>query len=157
MSATIHVLGRIGREPELRPAGQSQVCSFPVAVDHRSRSDAGDTTKRTVWYKVETWSKSAGVAARHLRKGQRIYVHGEHDEDRWTDKDGIPRTAQVIRNARWDFADAATPDSAPRREEAPAARGQGADPGPAERQEAGRPAAASQPAAAAFGDEEPPF
>ncbi len=143
--AHLHILGTIGRDPVLRTAGESQVCDFSVAVNHRGKDKTGALTERTVWYKVSVWSRSGQAAAQHLRKGMRVYIHGTHDVETYTDAQGQARTANLIRNAVWDFADA-------KRSDQPAAIAPAAA--------ASAPAPAENPAgkrAAAVDDDEPPF
>jgi single-strand DNA-binding protein len=149
-SAHIHILGRLGRDPVTRQAGETTVCALAIAVDRTGRDQAGNPLKRTVWYEVDIWSRRGQTAAKHLRKGQRVYCHGTHDERHWTDAEGRARVTQQIKNADFAFADEPAGDAAGTRK-APAAQ-EGESPTPP----ANRPTAVP-PAAANPDDAEPPF
>lgn len=68
----IEMIGRLGKEPELRytPTGE-MVCEISVATDHYKGAN-----KVTVWFKVTVWGEMAKIAAESLHKGNLVYVHG---------------------------------------------------------------------------------
>ncbi len=68
----IEMIGRLGKEPELRylPGGE-MVCEISVATDHYKGQN-----KVTVWFKVTVWGDMAKIAADNLHKGNLVYVHG---------------------------------------------------------------------------------
>ena len=80
----IVLIGRLGREPELRftPAGK-QVTSFNVAVD-----DGFGDNKKTIWLRVSAWDKLAETCNNHLKKGSLVLVEGRLTADPAT---GSPR------------------------------------------------------------------
>ena len=68
----ITVAGKLGRDAELRTAGDGQVCSFSVAVDQRNGRD-----KTTNWWRVSLWGKRGEALAQYLTKGASVTVSGE--------------------------------------------------------------------------------
>lgn len=70
---TIH--GNVGRDAELRAAGQDSVLSFSVGV-----SDGFGDKRRTIWYDVSLWGKRAEKLAQHITKGKKVVVVGEHGD-----------------------------------------------------------------------------
>lgn len=61
--------------------------------------------KKTLFFNLTFWGKSAESAARHLGKGSRIAINGELDVDEWNDKQtGQKRTAVKIHVRDWEFA-----------------------------------------------------
>ena len=68
----ITVAGKLGRDAELRSAGNDQVCSFSVAVDQRNGRD-----KSTNWWRVSLWGKRGEALAQYLTKGASVTVSGE--------------------------------------------------------------------------------
>ena len=82
--------GNLGRDPELRNAGGTNVCDFSVAV----RAGFGDR-ESTLWVKATVWGNRAQSMADKLAKGDLVSVTGELSEEEWTDRDG---------NARKDLA-----------------------------------------------------
>lgn len=69
---TISIAGTLGRDAEVRQAGDNDVCSFSVAVD-----DGFGDNKKTLWFDVARWGKGAAGLARVLVKGSRVAVSGD--------------------------------------------------------------------------------
>lgn len=74
------IIGRLGRDPDLKTTGSGrQVCNLSIASDH----GFGDR-KSTTWVRASVWGKAGENAARFLRKGSEVAVQGvvytrEHD------------------------------------------------------------------------------
>lgn len=82
------VIGNLGRKPELRYTAQGKpVLSFSLAS-----TKPADTTRNfpavTTWFDVVVWGKSGETLSKQLDKGSRVYVEGETQKRKWTDKDG---------------------------------------------------------------------
>ncbi len=75
--------GRLGRDAELKDAGQYQVCEFAVAVD----VGFGDK-KHTVWVDCGYWGKPGVAVQPYLTKGKSVSVSGEFDLETFTKRDG---------------------------------------------------------------------
>ena len=74
---TILIIGRLGRDPEMRftPSGQA-VTNFNLA-SNRQYSDAnGDSIKETTWFRVSAWGKTAENVNQFLHKGSLVMVEG---------------------------------------------------------------------------------
>ena len=68
------LVGRLGRDPELRytPSGTA-VANFSLATDERWSSN-GESQSRTEWHNIVVWSKLAEICNQYLTKGTpRIY------------------------------------------------------------------------------------
>lgn len=86
------ILGRLGRDPELRTtqSGQS-VCNFSVATSEKWKDKStGDTQERTEWHNVVAWGKLAEICAEYLQKGREVYIEGKLQTSKY-EKDGIER------------------------------------------------------------------
>jgi len=92
------IIGRLGREPEMRyiESGKA-VTSFSVATD-RSWTDAnGQKQERTVWFRVSAWGKLGEICNQYLAKGRQVMVEGELTEPRpYQAKDGEWRASLDI-------------------------------------------------------------
>ena len=65
--------GNLGKDAEVRNAGGTPVCGFPVAMT----AGYGDK-KQTVWLDCSVWGKQAeGALPGYLKKGQQVAVSGE--------------------------------------------------------------------------------
>jgi len=83
------VLGRLGRDPELRHTGSGKaVCSFSLATD-----EYGDKTE---WHNIVAWEKTAQFIAREGRKGARVLVAGRLQTRKWQADDGTERRRTEI-------------------------------------------------------------
>lgn len=87
MFERISIIGRLGRDPELRQTrGQDPVpvTNFSVAVNYR---DANGNEK-TKWFEVSAWRGLAGPCAEYLAKGDLVYVEGTVTASVYTAQDG---------------------------------------------------------------------
>ena len=76
MYAKTTIVGRLGRDPEMRYTAEgTPVTSFSVAVD----SGYGDK-KRTTWYRVSAWRQLAEVCNQYLTKGRLVLAEGNLSE-----------------------------------------------------------------------------
>ena len=90
---TINLVGRAGREPDVRYfESGSVVANFTLAVNRRSRDEEPD------WFNLEIWGKQAQIAADYVKKGSLIGITGSFKVDTWKDKtSGEDRFKPVIR------------------------------------------------------------
>lgn len=106
---TIVLVGRLGRDPELRftPTGQA-ACTLSVATDHSYTKD-GQTVKQTTWFRVTVWGKQAESANQYLAKGRQVLIEGRLNPDEsggprvWTRQDGTPAASFEVNASRVVF------------------------------------------------------
>jgi single-strand DNA-binding protein len=103
MYQRIVIVGRLGRDPEMRftPSGKA-VTSFSVATDNTHMVD-GKSVKETTWFRVTTWDKQAETCNNFLQKGKLVLVEGRLSTDpktggphMWTSQDGTTRASFEI-------------------------------------------------------------
>lgn len=77
MYQSVTVVGRLGRDPEMRymPNGDP-VTSFSVATDRVWNDKNGQRQKETTWFRVSVFGKSAETANQYLSKGKMVLVEG---------------------------------------------------------------------------------
>ena len=100
---TIIIVGRLGRDPELRytPTGQA-VCNLSVASDSSYTNRDGQRVSQTTWFRVTVWGKQAETASQFLQKGRQVLVEGRLNSDEnggpriWTRQDGTPAASYEI-------------------------------------------------------------
>ncbi len=85
----VFLIGRLGKEPELRytPTGTA-VANFPMATDRKWRDKEGTLHQETDWHNIVIMGKQAEIAASYLKKGSLIFVEGRIQNRSWEDKDG---------------------------------------------------------------------
>ncbi len=99
----IVLLGRLGRDPELRttPGGKT-LCSLSLATDRAVRR-GGNWESETTWHRVIAFDHLAELAGQRLRKGDPVAVLGEVRSRRWEDGDGKARVTHSVVAQRLSF------------------------------------------------------
>ena len=93
------IVGNLGRDPEVRtfPSG-GRVCNITVATtDKWKDKQSGEAREHTEWHRVVFNDRLAEIAGEYLRKGSQVYIEGSIRSRKYTDKDGVERTATEIR------------------------------------------------------------
>lgn len=91
------LIGRLGREPELRyMANGEAVCNFSVATSESWKDSNGQKQERSEWHNVTMYRKLAEIAGKYLTKGSQVYLEGKIQSRKYQGKDGIERTAYEI-------------------------------------------------------------
>ncbi|NJM40503.1 MAG: single-stranded DNA-binding protein [Anaerolineae bacterium] len=90
MYQSITVIGRLGKDPEMRylPNG-NPVTSFNVATDRKYNDASGQLISETTWFRVSVFGKSAETSNQFLSKGKMVLVEGRLRVD---PKSGGPTT-----------------------------------------------------------------
>jgi single-strand DNA-binding protein len=127
------LIGNLGRDPDVRSTQSGeQIVQLAVATSERWRDKAsGERKERTEWHKVVIFNpRLADVAAKYLKKGSKVYIEGQIQTRKWTDKDGQERytTEVVLQQFRGELTllDSAGRDG----------QGESADPAPSRQQPA---------------------
>ncbi len=94
------LVGNLGRDPEVRTLNNGgKVVQLNLATSETWRDkQSGDRQERTEWHKVVIFNENlADVAERFLRKGSKVYVEGQLQTRKYTDKDGAEKyTTEVV-------------------------------------------------------------
>ena len=93
------LVGNLGRDPESRtfPSGD-QVCNVTIATtDKWKDKSSGEMKEATEWHRLVFNGRLAEIAAQYLRKGSQIYVEGQIRTRKFTDKEGVEKSATDIR------------------------------------------------------------
>lgn len=90
----IELIGRLGRDPELRylPDGQAMT-KFSLATDRPVRPGAQPETD---WHQIVCWGKLGEFTGQYLDKGRLVYVSGRMIYRAYETKDGHSRRATEI-------------------------------------------------------------
>ena len=91
------LIGRLGKDPEVRYMPNSEaVCNFSVATSESWKDQNGQRQERTEWHNITMYRKLAEIAGQYLKKGSQVYLEGKIQTRKYTDKNGIERTAYDI-------------------------------------------------------------
>jgi len=97
--ATITVLGRLGRDPELKNHNGQSIADMSLAV---STKRGGEET--TTWYRAAAWGKPGEIIAQYAKKGDLLSVSGAFLPREYTTKDGVQKTSYEIDVKQFAFA-----------------------------------------------------
>lgn len=81
------LVGRLGKNIEIRPAGQHKVGEFSLATSRNGE---------TKWFTCIAWNKQAEFIEKHLGRGLRAVVAGELYDETWEDQQGNEKSRQKL-------------------------------------------------------------
>lgn len=93
------IIGTLGKDPEVRSfSNGGRVASMSVATSERWKDKtSGEYKEKTEWHKVSIMNDGlVGVVEKMLHKGSRVYIEGQLETRKWTDKDGKDRYSTEI-------------------------------------------------------------
>ena len=96
----IMLIGNLGKAPELNVTAEgTPVTKFSLAVNRTYKSATGEKKEETEWFNIVAWRTLAEITERYLHKGSKVYVEGRLTQRKYTDREGVQRTAvEVIAN-----------------------------------------------------------
>ena len=94
------LIGNLGRDPEVRRLTSGDpVVNLSVATSESWRDKAsGERKEKTEWHRVVIFNENlAKVAEQYLHKGSKVYLEGQLQTRKYTDKDGAEKyTTEVV-------------------------------------------------------------
>ncbi|NIA67564.1 single-stranded DNA-binding protein [Pelagibius litoralis] len=93
------LVGNLGRDPEIRSTQDgTRIANLSLATSETWRDrNSGERRERTEWHRVVIFNeKLSEVAEKYLRKGSKIYIEGQLQTRKWTDKDGQDRYSTEV-------------------------------------------------------------
>ena len=96
----IMLIGNLGKDPDFNvtPDG-TPVAKFSLAVSRNTKNRNGERVKETDWFNIVAWRQLAEICEKYLHKGSKVYIEGRLSQRKYTDKEGIQRTAiEVVAN-----------------------------------------------------------
>lgn len=93
------LVGHVGQNPEVRytQAGDP-VVNLSLATSESWKNKSGEKQESTEWHRVSFFGKPAEIVGQYVQKGSQLYVEGKIKSKKYTDKDGIERTAFEIQS-----------------------------------------------------------
>ena len=86
----VHLLGRCGRDPEVRTVGQgnSKVAQFSLCTGGKYQTKDGREVDDTAWHNIVAWRNLAEIAEKYIRKGSQVFIIGHLSYREYTDNAG---------------------------------------------------------------------
>jgi single-strand DNA-binding protein len=97
------LVGNLGFDPEVRATQDGrEIVNLRLATSESWKDRAtGERKEKTEWHRVVIFNENLGrVAKEYLRKGSKVYIEGQLQTRKWTDKDGQEKysTEVVLQN-----------------------------------------------------------
>ncbi|MCH8858596.1 MAG: single-stranded DNA-binding protein [Proteobacteria bacterium] len=95
----VTLIGNLGRDPDVRRLTSGDpVVNLSVATSESWRDKAsGERKERTEWHRVVIFNEHlARVAEQYLRKGSKVYLEGQLQTRKYTDKDGVEKYSTEV-------------------------------------------------------------
>jgi single-strand DNA-binding protein len=93
------LVGNLGRDPEVRNMQSGdRVVSFSIATSESWADRAsGERKERTQWHRIAIFNQKLGeIAEKYLKKGSKVYLEGQLESRKYTDKDGNEREVTEV-------------------------------------------------------------
>ena len=93
------IVGNLGKDPEVRSfQNGGRVASLSIATSERWKDkQTGEIKERTEWHRVSIVSEPiVGIAESYLKKGSKVYIEGQLETRKWTDKEGLEKYATEV-------------------------------------------------------------
>ena len=102
------LVGNLGKDPEVRHTQDGKpIVSISIATSESWRDKAsGERKEKTEWHRVVIFNENlAKVAEQYLKKGSTVYIEGQLQTRKYTDKDGVEKysTEVVLQNFRGEL------------------------------------------------------
>ena len=94
----VHLLGRCGRDPEVRTVGQSnsKVARFSLCTGRKYKTNDGREVDDTAWHNIVAWRNLAETAEKYIRKGSQVFIIGHLSYREYTDNAGNKKNVTDI-------------------------------------------------------------
>ena len=97
------LIGNLGADPEIRRTQDGRpIANLRVATSESWKDkNTGERKEKTEWHRVVIFSEGlCKIAEQYLKKGSKVYLEGQLQTRKWTDKDNIERysTEVVLQN-----------------------------------------------------------
>jgi single-strand DNA-binding protein len=93
------LIGNVGKDPEIRHTQDGKpIVNLSIATSESWRDkSSGERKEKTEWHRVVIFNENiAKIAEQYIRKGSSVYIEGQLQTRKWTDKDGVDKYSTEI-------------------------------------------------------------
>jgi single-strand DNA-binding protein len=93
------LIGNLGADPEVRRTQDGRpIVNLRIATSESWRDkNSGERKEKTEWHRVVIFNEGlCRIAEQYLKKGSKIYLEGQLQTRKWTDKDNIERYSTEV-------------------------------------------------------------
>lgn len=96
----VMLIGNLGKDPDVRHTQDGRpIVNLSIATSESWKDKAsGERKEKTEWHRVTIFNEGiAKVAEQYLKKGSTVYIEGQLQTRKYTDKDGIEKyTTEIV-------------------------------------------------------------
>lgn len=92
----VMLIGRCGKDAEVRTVGDNKVASFTLATTEKYKDRNGQLQENTEWHNIVIWGKLAEVAERYVQKGSQLFIEGKIKTEKYSGNDGVEKYTTKI-------------------------------------------------------------
>ncbi|NVN86443.1 MAG: single-stranded DNA-binding protein [Rhodopseudomonas sp.] len=93
------LIGNLGADPEIKRTQDGRpIANLRIATSETWRDkNTGERKEKTEWHRVVIFSEGlCKIAEQYLKKGAKVYIEGQLQTRKWTDKDNIERYSTEV-------------------------------------------------------------
>ncbi|MEQ1790385.1 MAG: single-stranded DNA-binding protein [Rickettsiales bacterium] len=93
------LIGNLGKDPEIRSTQDGrEIANLTIATSESWKDkNTGERKDKTEWHRVVIFGEGlVRVAKSYLKKGAKVYIEGQLQTRKWTDKDGQEKYSTEI-------------------------------------------------------------
>jgi single-strand DNA-binding protein len=92
------LVGNLGKDPEIRHTQDGKpIVNLSIATSETWKAKDGERKEKTEWHRVVIFNEGiAKVVEQYLKKGSTVYIEGQLQTRKWTDKDGVEKYSTEI-------------------------------------------------------------
>ena len=93
----VFLIGRLTKDPEVHYLNNGDaLCNFGLATSEKWKTKTGESVEKTEFHNITMYRRLAEIAGQYLKKGSQVYLEGKIQTRKYTDKNGVERTAYDI-------------------------------------------------------------
>lgn len=90
------LVGRLVRDPELRPYSNGNVCKFSIANGRSYATKGGEKKEETSFFNCTAWGRQGEIIHQYCKKGSQVIIEGRLQQRSWEDKEGKKQSSVDI-------------------------------------------------------------
>ncbi len=93
------LIGNVGKDPEIRRTQDGKaIANLSIATSESWKDkNSGERKEKTEWHRVVIFNEAlCKIAEQYVKKGQKLYIEGQIQTRKWTDKDGAEKYSTEV-------------------------------------------------------------
>lgn len=91
------LIGRVGKDPEIKSGNGGNIARFSLATSESWKDkNTGEKKENTEWHNIVAFEPFANVVRDYVKKGDKLYIEGKITTNKWTDQQGVERHSTSI-------------------------------------------------------------